>query len=129
LEDKPKLEIIEGSGDKENRRERREDDRKKITRGEFKEIIQKILDCITESNNYVMEDINTLFQRFVYPTLMELGVLTEILKSKGLITDDELKAKIAELKAKQLQNAKPIDEEGNVKEEDFPEATDDKVKN
>lgn len=129
MEDKPKLEIIEGSGDKENRRERREDDRKKITRGEFKEIIQKILDCITESNNYVMEDINTLFQRFVYPTLMELGVLTEILKSKGLITDDELKVKIAELKAKQLQNAKPIDEEGNVKEEDFSEATDDKVKN
>ncbi len=98
-------------------KEKRKDERdlsKPVTREEFIEVMEQVSKNINDISTGLMDDMNTLFQRYSYPTLIKLQALTEILKEKELISQVEVAEKAKEIVQDMLDRAKKVDEEGNI---------------
>lgn len=87
-------------------------DKEKITRKEFTDILTQIFDNMSTMSNSLMSDMNTMFQKYTYPTLMRLEALVDVLVDKGVLTRDEVAAKAAELLQEAIKAAKPTNAEG-----------------
>lgn len=79
---------------------------------------------MNETNRYLMEDINTMYRVQLFPFQMMVSALENLLIEKGVITKEELDAKLEENKQELIKKARAMQEteEGNVevvsKEED-----------
>ena len=79
---------------------------------------------MVEVNRYLMEDINTMYRVQLFPFQMMVSALENLLIEKGVITKEELDAKLEENKQELIKKARAMQEteEGNVevvsKEED-----------
>lgn len=103
--------------------------KKKISRAEFMEVMAQVSDNINQISHYLMEDMNMMYSRQVFPFQIRLAVLEDILIEKGLTTREEISEradkmfKELEEKAKSLeelkkeQESKKSDSEDSAQEE------------
>ena len=95
-----------------------------VKRKEMVEVMEQVFDRINETNRYLMEDINTMYRVQLFPFQMMVSALENLLIEKGVITKEELDAKLEENKQELIKKARAMQEteEGNVevvsKEED-----------
>lgn len=95
-----------------------------VKRKEMVEVMEQVFDRMNETNRYLMEDINTMYRVQLFPFQMMVSALENLLIEKGVITKDELDAKLEENKQEIIKKARAMQEteEGNVevvsKEED-----------
>lgn len=95
-----------------------------VKRKEMVEVMEQVFDRMNETNRYLMEDINTMYRVQLFPFQMMVSALENLLIEKGVITKDELDAKLEENKQELIKKARAMQEteEGNVevvsKEED-----------
>lgn len=91
---------------------------------EMVEVMEQVFDRMNETNRYLMEDINTMYRVQLFPFQMMVSALENLLIEKGVITKEELDAKLEENKQELIKKARAMQEteEGNVevvsKEED-----------
>jgi hypothetical protein len=100
------------------------DMKRKATRQEVVEITQQILENISIISNGLMEDLNILYSQQVFPFQMTLWAIEQLLIEKGILTKEEIDAKVEERKQDLLSRAKEIKDRGNgleavSKEEEF----------
>ena len=95
-----------------------------VKRKEMVEVMEQVFDRMNETNRYLMEDINTMYRVQLFPFQMMVSALENLLIEKGIITKEELDAKLEENKQELIKKARAMQEteEGNVevvsKEED-----------
>ena len=95
-----------------------------VKRKEMVEVMEQVFDRMNETNRYLMEDINTMYRVQLFPFQMMVSALENLLIEKGIITKEELDAKLEENKQELIKKARAVQEteEGNVevvsKEED-----------
>ena len=95
-----------------------------VKRKEMVEVMEQVFDRMNETNRYLMEDINTMYRVQLFPFQMMVSALENLLIEKGVITKDELDAKLEENKQELIKKARAMQEteDGNVevvsKEED-----------
>lgn len=95
-----------------------------VKRKEMVEVMEQVFDRMNETNRYLMEDINTMYRVQLFPFQMMVSALENLLIEKGVITKEELDAKLEENKQELVKKARAMQEteEGNVevvsKEED-----------
>lgn len=95
-----------------------------VKRKEMVEVMEQVFDRINETNRYLMEDINTMYRVQLFPFQMMVSALENLLIEKGVITKEELDAKLEANKQELIKKARAMQEteEGNVevvsKEED-----------
>ena len=95
-----------------------------VKRKEMVEVMEQVFDRLNETNRYLMEDINTMYRVQLFPFQMMVSALENLLIEKGVITKEELDAKLEENKQELIKKARAMQEteEGNVevvsKEED-----------
>lgn len=95
-----------------------------VKRKEMVEVMEQVFDRMNETNRYLMEDINTMYRVQLFPFQMMVSALENLLIEKGVITKEELDAKLEENKQELIKKARALQEteEGNVevvsKEED-----------
>lgn len=95
-----------------------------VKRKEMVEVMEQVFDRMNETNRYLMEDINTMYRVQLFPFQMMVSALENLLIEKGVITKEELDAKLEENKQELVKKARAMqeNEEGNVevvsKEED-----------
>lgn len=95
-----------------------------VKRKEMVEVMEQVFDRMNETNRYLMEDINTMYRVQLFPFQMMVSALENLLIEKGVITKDELDAKLEANKQELIKKARAMQEteDGNVevvsKEED-----------
>lgn len=95
-----------------------------VKRKEMVEVMEQVFDRLNETNRYLMEDINTMYRVQLFPFQMMVSALENLLIEKGVITKEELDAKLEENKQELIKKARAMQEteDGNVevvsKEED-----------
>lgn len=95
-----------------------------VKRKEMVEVMEQVFDRMNETNRYLMEDINTMYRVQLFPFQMMASALENLLIEKGVITKEELDAKLEANKQEIIKKARAMQEteEGNVevvsKEED-----------
>ncbi len=95
-----------------------------VKRKEMVEVMEQVFDRMNETNRYLMEDINTMYRVQLFPFQMMVSALENLLIEKGVITKEELDAKLEANKQELIKKARAMQEteEGNVevvsKEED-----------
>lgn len=95
-----------------------------VKRKEMVEVMEQVFDRMNETNRYLMEDINTMYRVQLFPFQMMVSALENLLIEKGVITKEELDAKLEANKQELIKKARAMqeNEEGNVevvsKEED-----------
>ena len=95
-----------------------------VKRKEMVEVMEQVFYRMNETNRYLMEDINTMYRVQLFPFQMMVSALENLLIEKGVITKEELDAKLEENKQELIKKARAMQEteEGNVevvsKEED-----------
>ena len=95
-----------------------------VKRKEMVEVMEQVFDRMNETNRYLMEDINTMYRVQLFPFQMMVSALENLLIEKGVITKEELDAKLEENKQELIKKARAMQEteDGNVevvsKEED-----------
>lgn len=95
-----------------------------VKRKEMVEVMEQVFDRINETNRYLMEDINTMYRVQLFPFQMMVSALENLLIEKGVITKEELDAKLEANKQELIKKARAMQEteEGSVevvsKEED-----------
>lgn len=95
-----------------------------VKRKEMVEVMEQVFDRMNETNRYLMEDINTMYRVQLFPFQMMVSALENLLIEKGIITKEELDAKLEENKQELIKKARAMQEtkDGNVevvsKEED-----------
>lgn len=95
-----------------------------VKRKEMVEVMEQVFDRMNDTNRYLMEDINTMYRVQLFPFQMMVSALENLLIEKGVITKEELDAKLEENKQELIKKARAMQEteEGNVevvsKEED-----------
>ena len=95
-----------------------------VKRKEMVEVMEQVFDRMNETNRYLMEDINTMYRVQLFPFQMMVSALENLLIEKGVITKEELDAKLEANKQEIIKKARAMQEteEGNVevvsKEED-----------
>lgn len=95
-----------------------------VKRKEMIEVMEQVFDRMNETNRYLMEDINTMYRVQLFPFQMMVSALENLLIEKGVITKEELDAKLEENKQELIKKARAMQEtdDGNVevvsKEED-----------
>lgn len=90
---------------------------RKASRKEVIDIVQQVMDNVNQISHYLMEDVNTLYSKHVFPFQIQVGVMEDLLVEKGLVTEKELNDKYNE-KIKMLQEkAREIkeDKDGNLR--------------
>lgn len=88
-----------------------------VTRKEFRDVLQQISENMAEISKYVTEDINTLFQKYVYPVYMKQQAIINLMAAGEEITDDKVITEANRLIKEAMDAAKPVDENGNIIEE------------
>lgn len=87
--------------------------KRKVTRKEMVDVVQQVIDNVNQIADYLMQDVNTLYAKHVFPFQIQIGVIEDLLVEKGIVTKEELSAKYDE-KIKALQEkAKEIKEDRN----------------
>ena len=95
-----------------------------VKRKEMVEVMEQVFDRMNETNRYLMEDINTMYRVQLFPFQMMVSALENLLIEKGVITKEELDAKLEANKQELIKKARAMQEteDGNVevvsKEED-----------
>lgn len=95
-----------------------------VKRKEMVEVMEQVFYRMNETNRYLMEDINTMYRVQLFPFQMMVSALENLLIEKGVITKEELDAKLEANKQELIKKARAMQEteEGNVevvsKEED-----------
>lgn len=95
-----------------------------VKRKEMVEVMEQVFDRMNETNRYLMEDINTMYRVQLFPFQMMVSALENLLIEKGIITKEELDAKLEANKQELIKKARAMQEteDGNVevvsKEED-----------
>lgn len=95
-----------------------------VKRKEMVEVMEQVFDRMNETNRYLMEDINTMYRVQLFPFQMMVSALENLLTEKGVITKEELDAKLEANKQELIKKARAMQEteDGNVevvsKEED-----------
>lgn len=95
-----------------------------VKRKEMVEVMEQVFDRMNETNRYLMEDINTMYRVHLFPFQMMVSALENLLIEKGVITKEELDAKLEANKQELIKKARAMQEteDGNVqvvsKEED-----------
>jgi len=95
-----------------------------VKRKEMVEVMEQVFDRMNETNRYLMEDINTMYRVQLFPFQMMVSALENLLIEKGVITKEELDARLEENKQELIKKARAMQEteDGNVevvsKEED-----------
>lgn len=95
-----------------------------VKRKEMVEVMEQVFGRMNETNRYLMEDINTMYRVQLFPFQMMVSALENLLIEKGVITKEELDAKLEANKQELIKKARAMQEteEGNVevvsKEED-----------
>jgi hypothetical protein len=92
-----------------------EDSRAVVRRNELKEIMKQVIDNMNEMAGHLMNDINTMFKRFVYPLTIRTNAIENILISKGILTKDDINAEAKKITEEAIAKAKEVDENGNPK--------------
>lgn len=96
---------------------------RKVTRKEVIEIFQQIIENVNQISDYLMQDVNVLYSKQVFPFQIQVSVLQDILIKQGITTEDEI-TRLYNEKIKELQDkAREIKEENGelrlaTKEED-----------
>lgn len=87
-----------------------------VKRKEMVEVMEQVFDRMNETNRYLMEDINTMYRVQLFPFQMMVSALENLLIEKGVITKEELDAKLEENKQELIKKARAMQEteEGNV---------------
>lgn len=96
---------------------RNADDKKLVTRGELKEILGQMTQNMSETNNYLMSDLNALFKEHVYPNSIRLTAMVELLIEKEVFTEKEMTEKMNNIYKEAIAKAKKLDEDGKEVEE------------
>lgn len=87
--------------------------KRKVTRKEVVDVVQQVIDNVNQIADYLMQDVNTLYAKHVFPFQIQVGVIEDLLVEKGIVTKEELSSKYDE-KIKALQEkAKEIKEDRN----------------
>lgn len=95
-----------------------------VKRKEMVEVMEQVFNRMNETNRYLMEDINTMYRVQLFPFQMMVSALENLLIEKGVITKEELDAKLEANKQELIKKARAMQEteDGNVevvsKEED-----------
>ena len=89
------------------------DDDVTVTRGEFRGVLAQIFDNINEISNYLMGDVNAMFQRFAYPNHIKIAALVALLEENDIVTREQVVEKAKELMAIAEKEAQEVDEDGN----------------
>jgi hypothetical protein len=90
--------------------------KKKVSRDEFAQVLSQISDNINQIANYLMEDMNTLYSRQVFPFQIRLNVIEDILIEKGITTKEEITERADEYFKKLQEQAKEIKEREEAEE-------------
>lgn len=82
--------------------------KKKVSRDEFVAVISQIADNINQIGDYLMQDVNMMYSRQVFPFQIRLAVLEDILIEKGITTKEQISELAAEKIKKLEEQAKEI---------------------
>lgn len=88
-----------------------------VKRKEMVEVMEQVFDRMNETNRYLMEDINTMYRVQLFPFQMMVSALENLLIEKGIITKEELDAKLEENKQELIKKARAMQETGDGKVE------------
>jgi hypothetical protein len=90
-------------------------DRAFVTRGELKDIMQQILDNMSELSQGLMQDVNSMYRNHVFPLQIRSQVLEELLYEKLSFSKQDIdklcNEKIEELQKKAKEMADKMREE------------------
>lgn len=84
--------------------------KRKVTRKEVVEIMQQIIDNINQTNEYLMQDVNTMYGQQVFPFQMNMYALQKVLIDKGYVTQEEIDEVDKEHRKEILQRAREVKE-------------------
>jgi hypothetical protein len=93
-----------------------ESNREVVRRNEFTEIMKQVIDNVNEISKHLMNDVNVLFKRFVYPLMMRANAIENILIKKEILTKEEINVEAKRLTEEAIAKAREVDENGNPKE-------------
>ena len=65
-----------------------------VTRRELIEIMQQVTENINQISNYLMEDVNTLYSKHVFPFQIRMQVMEDIINDNGLATQEEIDKRV-----------------------------------
>lgn len=88
-----------------------------VRRFELTGILKQIVDNVNEIAKHLMNDVNVLFKRFVYPILMRTNAIENLLINKGIMTKEEINDETKRLTEEAIAKAKEIDENGKLKDQ------------
>jgi hypothetical protein len=95
-----------------------------VRRNELTPIITQIVENVNQMAHHLLNDVNTLFKRFVYPNMMRLNAIENVLIAKGVLTKEEINEESKKITAEAVAKAKEIQtEDPNKKEEEPQEET------
>lgn len=86
-------------------------DKMKVTREEFKQVMKQMTSNINEISHYLMEDLNVMFKDHVYPNSLKIQALINLLDEKGIITKDEINNEANKIFKEAVERAKKAKEE------------------
>lgn len=87
------------------------------TRREIIDIMQQVADEMNQMADYLMQDVNTMYSKHVFPFQLRLAAIEEILVKKGILTKEEVDAEVEDRYKKLEAQAKEIMEKENEKED------------
>jgi len=88
-----------------------ETSREVVRRNELTAIVTQIIDNVNTMAGHLMNDVNTLFKRFVYPVMMRSNAIENLLVSKGVMTKDEINSEAKRITEEAIAKAKEIKED------------------
>jgi DUF1009 family protein len=91
--------------------------REVVRRNELTPIITQIINNVNEMAHHLMNDVNNLFKRFVYPLMMRTNAIENLLIKSGVMTKEEINEEQQKITREAVAKAKEINEEGKVKEQ------------
>jgi L-arabinose isomerase len=100
---------------------KKEDELKTVTRKELVEVITQMGDAVGDVQMGLVDAVNTMYKQQVFPFQLELWALEELLKEKGIITEEEMQKKLQERKQYLLDKAQQVKENKEGKLEITPE--------
>lgn len=92
-----------------------ENSREVVRRNELTGVIKQIIENVNEMAKHLMNDVNVLFKRFVYPVMMRTNAIENLLIKKEILTKDEINEEVKFLTEEAIKKAKEVDENGNPK--------------
>lgn len=100
---------------------KKEDESKAVNRKELVDVITQLGDQVGEVQMGLVNAVNTMYGQQVFPFQLELWALEELLKEKGIISEEEMQKKLQERKQYLLNKAQQVKENEEGKLEITPE--------